>query len=71
MVIGDMEQFVSPELVGQLDSKVAFIEGAVAVRMPGSVLIRRSEFDRVGNSRPGSSPARVLGLGLARRGARR
>jgi len=49
MVVGDMEQFVSPELVGQLDSKVAFVEGAVAVRMPGSVLIRRSEFDRVGN----------------------
>src|SRR5262249_36511811 len=44
IVIGDMEQFVSPELVGQLDSKVAFVEGAVAVRMPGSVLIRRSEF---------------------------
>src|SRR5262249_49787703 len=48
MVIGDMEQFVSPELVGTVDQKVAFVEGAVAVRMPGSVLIRRSEFDRVG-----------------------
>ena len=48
MVIGDMEQFVSPELVGTIDQRVAFVEGTVAARMPGSVLIRRSEFDRVG-----------------------
>jgi glycosyltransferase involved in cell wall biosynthesis len=48
MVIGDMEQFVSPELIGTVDHKVAFVEGAVAARMPGSVLVRRSEWDRVG-----------------------
>src|SRR5205085_4983537 len=48
MVSGDMEQFVSPELAGRLDAKVQFLAGEVSVRMPGSVLLRRREFDRVG-----------------------
>jgi glycosyltransferase involved in cell wall biosynthesis len=48
IVVGDMEQFVSPELVGQLDRRIRFVTGVVSARIPGSVLIRRREFDRVG-----------------------
>ena len=48
IVSGEMEQFVSPELVGQIDSRIQFVAGVVSVRIPGSVLVRRSEFDRVG-----------------------
>jgi glycosyltransferase involved in cell wall biosynthesis len=48
MVSGEMEQFVSPELADRLESRIQFVDGAVSVRIPGSVLVRRSEFDRVG-----------------------
>jgi glycosyltransferase involved in cell wall biosynthesis len=48
IVMGDTEQFVSPELRQELAAKVQYVTGAVSVRMPGAALIRRSEFDRVG-----------------------
>lgn len=49
IVSGEMEQFVSPELAGALDARVQFVAGAVSVRIPGTMLLRRSEFDRVGD----------------------
>jgi glycosyltransferase involved in cell wall biosynthesis len=49
IVIGDTEQFVSPELEEQVKARIRFAAGSVAARMPGAVLIRRREFDRVGS----------------------
>jgi glycosyltransferase involved in cell wall biosynthesis len=47
IVIGDTDQFVSPELPDEVRAR--FVTGTVAVRLPGAVLIRRAAFDRVGN----------------------
>jgi glycosyltransferase involved in cell wall biosynthesis len=51
IVIGDTEQFVSPELEEQVRARLRFAAGSAAARMPGAVLIRRAEFDRVGSFR--------------------
>ena len=51
MVFGKMEQFVSPELVG--DSRTfMFAPGAVQARMCGTVLMRREVFAEVGELSP-------------------
>ena len=48
MVIGHMEQFASPELSHEARAGFVFSPKPVPARMCGTVLVRRSEFDRVG-----------------------
>lgn len=53
MVVGHMEQFVSPELPPPARDEFRFPPAPALARMCGSVLIRRTEFDRVGGFSPG------------------
>jgi glycosyltransferase involved in cell wall biosynthesis len=48
MAVGHMEQFVSPELPEEARNQFRFSPDPVPARMCGSVLVRRSVFDRVG-----------------------
>jgi glycosyltransferase involved in cell wall biosynthesis len=48
MVVGQMEQFASPELSDETRATFHFSPEPVAARMCGTVLVRRREFDRVG-----------------------
>ena len=57
MVVGHMEQFVSPELPVSARDEFHFSPGPIPARMCGAVIVRRSEFDRVG----GFSPLLVSG----------
>jgi glycosyltransferase involved in cell wall biosynthesis len=52
MTVGLMEQFVSPELPDGARHGFRFSPEAVPARMCGAVLVRRSEFDRVGGFSP-------------------
>ena len=52
MVVGMMEQFVSPELPPEARDSFRFSPDPVPARMCGSVLVRRTEFDRVGAFSP-------------------
>jgi len=52
MVVGQVEQFVSPELPREDQARFHFPRGASLARLCGSVLMRRSEFDRVGGFSP-------------------
>ena len=52
MTVGLMEQFVSPDLPDGAGSVFRFSPDPVPARMCGSVLVRRSEFDRVGGFSP-------------------
>ena len=52
MVIGHMEQFVSPELPPAARLEFRFSPAPVLARMSGAVLVRRSELDRVGGFSP-------------------
>jgi glycosyltransferase involved in cell wall biosynthesis len=52
MTVGLMEQFVSPELPDGAKAGFRFSPDPVPARMCGTVLIRRSEFDRVGALSP-------------------
>jgi glycosyltransferase involved in cell wall biosynthesis len=53
MAVGLMEQFVSPELEG--GARFRFSSDRVPARMCGAVLVRRSEFQRVGEFSPALS----------------
>jgi glycosyltransferase involved in cell wall biosynthesis len=57
MTVGQMEQFVSPDLPPEDQARFHFPRRASLARLCGSVLLRRSEFDRVG----GFSPALETG----------
>ena len=48
MVVGQVEQFVSPELPEEERLAFRFSPEATMARLFGTVLVRRSEFDRVG-----------------------
>lgn len=48
MVFGHVEQFISPDLAPAMASRLRCPEGAVAGLLPGTVLIRRPSFLRVG-----------------------
>ena len=48
MVVGSMEQFASPELSDEARAAFQFSPDPVPARMCGTVLVRRSAFDRVG-----------------------
>ena len=48
MVVGHMEQFVSPELPPAARLEFRFSPDPVPARMCGAVLVRRADFDRVG-----------------------
>ena len=52
MTVGLMEQFVSPELPDGAKAGFRFSPDPVPARMCGTVLMRRSEFDRVGALSP-------------------
>jgi glycosyltransferase involved in cell wall biosynthesis len=52
MVLGRMEQFVSPALPETDRNRFQFSPDPVAARMCGTVLIRRPDFDRVGGFSP-------------------
>jgi len=52
MVVGQMEQFVSPELPAAEHLSFRFSPDAVPARMCGTVLVRRAEFERVGGFAP-------------------
>ena len=52
MVVGHMEQFVSPELPPESRLGFRFSPEPVPARMCGAVLVRRAEFDRVGGFSP-------------------
>jgi glycosyltransferase involved in cell wall biosynthesis len=52
MTVGLMEQFVSPELPDGARHGFRFSPDAVPARMCGSVLVRRAEFERVGEFSP-------------------
>jgi glycosyltransferase involved in cell wall biosynthesis len=52
IVVGHMEQFVSPELSEAAEREFRFSSEPVLARMCGSVLVRRSEFVRVGGFSP-------------------
>jgi len=52
MAVGLMEQFVSPELEDGVRHGFRFSPERVVARMCGTVLLRRSEFDRVGGFSP-------------------
>lgn len=52
MVVGQMEQFVSPDLPASAATEFRFSPDPVPARMCGTVLVRRSEFDRVGGFSP-------------------
>jgi len=49
MAVGQMEQFVSPELQ---EADFKFSPAPVAARMCGTVLVRRTDFERAGNFSP-------------------
>ena len=48
VVAGEVEQFMSPELENELEGTIQYVTGTIPVRMPGTTLIRRAVFDRVG-----------------------
>lgn len=48
MVVGHMQQFASPELSDEVRAAFRFSPEPVAARVCGTVLVRRSAFDRVG-----------------------
>ena len=52
MVVGQMEQFVSPELPPAARLEFRFSPDPVPARMCGTVLVRRAEFERVGGFAP-------------------
>ena len=52
MVVGQVEQFVSPEITPPDRLEFRFSPEPVVARLFGSVLVRRSEFDRVGAFSP-------------------
>ena len=52
LVVGMMEQFVSPELPAEARATFRFSPEPVTARMCGSVLVRRAEFERVGAFSP-------------------
>src|SRR5262245_61303428 len=59
MVVGRVEQFVSPEL-GAADHALATSTGPVVARLFGSLLVRRTEFDRVGGFSPHLSTGELV-----------
>lgn len=48
MVFGYVEQFYSPELEASLKSKIKFAEGSMPGYVPGSMLVRKDSFLKVG-----------------------
>jgi glycosyltransferase involved in cell wall biosynthesis len=52
MAVGQMVQFVSPELPDSARLEFQFSPEPVAARMCGTVLVRRTEFDRAGGFSP-------------------
>ncbi len=52
MVVGHVQQFVSPELPDAVRLAFRFAPDPVPARLFGSVFVRRSEFDRVGPFSP-------------------
>jgi glycosyltransferase involved in cell wall biosynthesis len=47
-VFGAMEQFISPDLSPELARRLHYLSGVTPARLPGTLLIARAAFDRVG-----------------------